>query len=111
MARKQALLEQAKSREAAAKTINVDELAKELTEVEKKRKELEAAEAELENEKKKQAWNVDTLSKPGFDHSAINKSKSKWEQEKDLTEEEKAERMAAFIKGEIRVCVCVCVCV
>ena len=44
---------------------------------------LQAAEAALEAEKKKQPWNVDTLSKPGFDHSSINKSKSKWEQERE----------------------------
>ena len=61
---------------------------------------LQVAEAALEAEKAKQPWNVDTLSKPGFDHSAINKSKSKWEQERDLTEEEKSTRMAKFIKGK-----------
>jgi len=99
LARKKALLDQAKTKEVPeAKTIKVDDLAKELKEVEKKKKELEKAEADLEKEKKKQPWNVDTLSKPGFDHSSINKSKSKWEQERELTEEEKADRMAKFIK-------------
>lgn len=101
LARKKALLEQVKTKESPTtsdKPIKVDDLAKELKEVEKKKKELDKAEAELQNEKKKQPWNVDTLSKPGFDHSSINKSKSKWEQERDLTEEEKSERMAKFIK-------------
>jgi len=101
LARKKALLEQVKTKESPTtsdKPIKVDDLAKELKEVEKKKKELDKAEAELQNEKKKQPWNVDTLSKPGFDHSSINKSKSKWEQERDLTEEEKSERMGKFIK-------------
>lgn len=99
LARKKALLDKAKTGESAvAKTINVDELSKELKEVEKKKKELDKAEAEMEQEKKKQPLNVDTISKPGFDHSSINKSKSKWEQERELTEEEKSERMTKFIK-------------
>jgi len=98
LAQKQALLEKAKTTETNTAGIKVDDLAKELKNVEKKKKELDKAEEDFEKEKKKQPWNVDTLSKPGFDHSSINKSKSRWEQEKDLTEEEKAERMAAFIK-------------
>ena len=99
LAQKQALLEKVKTTETNTAGIKVDDLAKELKNVEKKKKELDKAEEDFEKEKKKQPWNVDTLSKPGFDHSSINKSKSRWEQEKDLTEEEKAERMAAFIKG------------
>jgi len=99
LSRKKALLEKAKTKDSAeAKSIRVDDLAKELKEVEKKKQELEKVEEEMEREKKKQAWNVDTLSKPGFDHSSINKSKSKWEQERELTEEEKSERMGKFIK-------------
>jgi len=99
LSRKKALLEKAKTKDSAeAKLIRVDDLAKELKEVEKKKQELEKVEEEMEREKKKQAWNVDTLSKPGFDHSSINKSKSKWEQERELTEEEKSERMGKFIK-------------
>jgi len=106
LARKKALLEKSKAQEAsskeaaaaAAEKLRLEDLAKELADVEKKAEDLEAAEAALEAEKKKQPWNVDTLSKPGFDHSSINKSKSKWEQERDLTEEEKATRMAKFIK-------------
>lgn len=98
LAQKQALLEKAKTKESSAAGIKVDDLAKELKNVEKKKKELDKASEDFEKEKQKQPWNVDTLSKPGFDHSSINKSKSRWEQEKDLTEEEKAERMAAFIK-------------
>jgi len=97
LAKKKALLEQAKAKDAK-EGLRVDDLAKELKNVEKKKKDLDKAEAEMEKEKKKQPWNVDTISKPGFDHSSINKSKSKWEQEKDLTEEEKADRMAQFIK-------------
>lgn len=99
LTRKKALLEQVKTKEPKEeKQIRVDDLAKELKEVEKKKKELEKAEAELESEKKKQPWNVDTLSKPGFDHSSINRSKSKWEQERELTEEQKSTRMGKFIK-------------
>jgi len=97
LAKKKALLEQAQGKDTK-EGLRVDDLAKELKNVEKKKKELDKAEAEMEKEKKKQPWNVDTISKPGFDHSSINKSKSKWEQEKDLTEEEKADRMAQFIK-------------
>jgi len=98
VARKKALLAQAKEDSAAKDALNVEDLAKELKDVEKKKKELDKVEAEMEKEKQKQPWNVDTISKPGFDHSSINKSKSKWEAEKDLTEEEKADRMAQFIK-------------
>jgi len=98
LARKKALLAQAKEDSAAKDALNVADLAKELKDVEKKKKELDKVEAEMEKEKQKQPWNVDTISKPGFDHCSINKSKSKWEAEKDLTEEEKADRMAQFIK-------------
>jgi len=99
LVKKKALLDQAKGKEESSSgALKVDDLAKELKVLEKKKKELEKTEAEMEKEKKKQPWNVDTISKPGFDHSSINKSKSKWEQEKDLTEEEKSERMAQFIK-------------
>jgi len=99
LARKKALLAKAKDDSTAKdESLNVADLAKELKDVEKKKKELDQVEAEMEKEKKKQPWNVDTISKPGFDHSSINKSKSKWEEEKDLTEEEKSERMAQFIK-------------
>lgn len=41
-------------------------------------------------------WNVDTISKPGFTKTTINKAQPK--KKEDLTEEEKEKRLKQFIK-------------
>jgi len=97
LAKKRDLLKAAKKGECKD-SMQMEALDKELKEVEEKKNKIEREQEEFLKAKAKQPQNVDTLSKPGFDHSSINKSKSKWEQEKDLTEEEKSDRMAKFIK-------------
>lgn len=99
LSQKKAALDRAKKDDdREPESMKLEELSKELKSVEEKKKAIDKKEKNFEEEKKKQPLNVDTISKPGFDYSSINKSKSKWEEEKDLTEEEKASRMAEFIK-------------
>lgn len=52
---------------------------------------------ELVLEEKKQPWNVDTISKPGFEKTVIN-TMPKSQQEEELTDEEREKRMKAFVK-------------
>ncbi|XP_071791675.1 hsp90 co-chaperone Cdc37-like isoform X1 [Asterias amurensis] len=67
----------------------------ELQDLELQNKKWREKEAELENKEKLTPWNVDTLSKDGFSKTRINKDAPKVE---DLTEEERSERQATFVK-------------
>ncbi|XP_033629143.1 hsp90 co-chaperone Cdc37-like [Asterias rubens] len=67
----------------------------ELQDLELQNKKWREKEAELENKEKLTPWNVDTLSKDGFSKTRINKDAPKAE---DLTEEERSERQATFVK-------------
>lgn len=62
-------------------------------EAEKIRKEIQ----EFEKKERLQPWNVDTISKPGFAKTVINK-KPQYQPKEELTEEEKEKKMKAFIK-------------
>ncbi|XP_055606909.1 hsp90 co-chaperone Cdc37 [Uranotaenia lowii] len=75
---------------------NLDELKKSLEELEKEQKRMKDAEEELKKKEKLQPWNVDTISKDGFQKTVINKSAINKKQE--LTEDQKEMNLKDFIK-------------
>lgn len=77
-------------------TDNTAELANLLIELEKENAKLSVRENELRSKERKMPWNVDTISKPGFAKTVLNKQ-PKLPQEEELTEEEREKRMKDFI--------------
>ena len=80
-------------------TLSDSEMAiirKGLSEKEKEASEVTNREKEILEEEAKQPWNVDTLSKPGFSKSIINKPIPRTNDH--LSEEEKEEKMKNFVK-------------
>lgn len=72
------------------------QLQTQFKELELKQAELDKKAEEIRLQEKKQPWNVDTISKPGFAKTIINtKSKPSYD---DLSEEEKEIRMRDFVK-------------
>ncbi|XP_065359624.1 hsp90 co-chaperone Cdc37 [Calliphora vicina] len=82
---------------------NEDELKKELEKLEKEGKDLDRKEEELLNKEKKMPWNVDTISKPGFAKTVLNKQPTR-QPDENLTEEEKEARMKKFVKENEKLC-------
>ncbi|EDW68898.1 hsp90 co-chaperone Cdc37 [Drosophila virilis] len=78
-------------------------LKKELEKIENEGKELDRQENELLKREKKTPWNVDTISKPGFEKTVINKKPPRKAAE-DLTEEEREQRMKQFVKENEKLC-------
>lgn len=74
----------------------VGQLQKKLKELEVKQSELDGKAEEMRQQEKKTPWNVDTISKPGFEKTVINKKTTKSYDE--LSEEEKEVRMRDFVK-------------
>ena len=77
-----------KESEEKANAEELTELKSELSEMEKQEKEWKEKEEELKKKERLTPWNIDTLCHEGKSKTIINKTKV----EKDLTEEEKAER-------------------
>lgn len=103
---KQALEEEKKRVSTALKEVrekvekkdgNLTELQKSLNELEAKSKTLSLNEEKLKSKEKLAPWNVDTISKPGFAKTVINKKPEK-ENYDNLTEEEKSEKMKKFVE-------------
>uniref|UniRef100_A0A182K0E8 Hsp90 co-chaperone Cdc37 n=1 Tax=Anopheles christyi TaxID=43041 RepID=A0A182K0E8_9DIPT len=76
---------------------NLDELKKSIDELEKEQERVRQEEEELRKKEKMQPWNVDTISKPGFAKTVINKSAIN-RKEEELTEEQKEMNLREFIK-------------
>ncbi|XP_053671216.1 hsp90 co-chaperone Cdc37 [Anopheles nili] len=76
---------------------NLDELKKSIEELEKEQARVKQEEEELRKKEKMQPWNVDTISKPGFAKTVINKSAINKKPE-ELTEEQKELSLRDFIK-------------
>ncbi|XP_055844020.1 hsp90 co-chaperone Cdc37 [Episyrphus balteatus] len=76
---------------------DMEELRKELEKIEEEGKEIARIEDDLRKKEKKTPWNVDTISKPGFQKTVINKKPTKAELE-GLSEEERENRMKNFVK-------------
>lgn len=79
----------------------VSSLQLKLKELELKKSELDKKHDELRVEEKKTPWNVDTISKPAFSKTIINKTvKPSYD---DLTEEEKEVKMRDFVKDNKKI--------
>lgn len=83
--------------EKSGETSIVADLKIALQGIEKEGDDIKKVDDELKKKEKSTPWNVDTLSKPGFEKTVINKKKPR-EDEANLTEEEKDQRMNRFIK-------------
>ncbi|XP_005181397.1 hsp90 co-chaperone Cdc37 [Musca domestica] len=80
-----------------------DELKKKLEKLEKEGKDLDRREEELVKKEKKMPWNVDTISKPGFEKTVLNKQPSR-KQDENLSEEEREAKMKNFVKENEKLC-------
>ncbi|KAH8251022.1 hsp90 co-chaperone Cdc37 [Drosophila bipectinata] len=78
-------------------------LKKELEKIENEGKELDRAENEMLKKEKKTPWNVDTISKPGFEKTVINKKAGR-KPDENLSEEEREQRMKQFVKDNEKLC-------
>ncbi|EDW79535.1 uncharacterized protein Dwil_GK20531 [Drosophila willistoni] len=78
-------------------------LKKELEKIENEGKELDRIENEMLKKENKTPWNVDTISKPGFEKTVINK-KAPRKPDENLSEEEREIRMKQFIKENESLC-------
>ncbi|XP_018562619.1 hsp90 co-chaperone Cdc37 [Anoplophora glabripennis] len=81
----------------SSKENNLEDLKKSLQEAEKEAENIKNEEDELRKKDKLTPWNVDTISKPGFQKTVINKKPNRPKDE-NLTEEEREARMKQFIK-------------
>ncbi|KAI5706757.1 hypothetical protein M8J76_007848 [Diaphorina citri] len=75
---------------------NLDELKKALAELEKEAANIRKKEEDLKKKEKITPWNVDTISKPGFTKTVVNKKPPLQQGEK--SDEEKEQEMKAFVK-------------
>ncbi|XP_075164808.1 cell division cycle protein 37 [Haematobia irritans] len=82
---------------------NNEDVKKELEKLEKEGKELDRKEEELVKKEKKMPWNVDTISKPGFEKTVLNKQPER-KQDENLTEEEREVKMKNFVKENEKLC-------
>ncbi|CAG9814122.1 unnamed protein product [Phaedon cochleariae] len=76
---------------------NLETLNKNLQELEKEMEALKKEEDDFKKKDKLTPWNVDTISKPGFAKTVINKKPARPKDE-NLTEEERETRMKKFIE-------------
>lgn len=80
-----------------------EELKKQLEKLEKEGKDLDRKEEELLKKEKKMPWNVDTISKPGFAKTVLNKQAVR-KPDENLTEEEREAKMKNFVKENEKLC-------
>ncbi|KAH8385291.1 hsp90 co-chaperone Cdc37 [Drosophila serrata] len=78
-------------------------LKKELEKIENEGKELDRVETDMLKKEKKTPWNVDTISKPGFEKTVINKKAGR-KPDENLSEEEREKRMKQFVKDNEKLC-------
>ncbi|XP_015511067.2 hsp90 co-chaperone Cdc37 [Neodiprion pinetum] len=71
---------------------------KALEELKMKESEILHKEEELKKKEKLQPWNVDTIAQPGFTKTVINTKPARKEDESNLPDEEKENRMKQFVK-------------
>ena len=82
--------------EKKMKELDISEAQKELEKLKAEEKALKQKEEELTKKERLAAWNVDTLSKPGFEKTIINKGEKP--QEKHLSDEERHKELVDFIE-------------
>lgn len=71
---------------------------KQLTELDKKTKDLTLHEQSIQTKERKAPWNVDTISKPAFSKTVINTKVTRGTDDASLTEEEREQKMKEFVK-------------
>lgn len=76
---------------------DVKKLESSLSELEVQSKKIQEHEAAMKKKEQKTPWNVDTISKPGFAKTVINKEAIR-PKYSDMTEDEKEEQMKVFVK-------------
>lgn len=76
---------------------DVKKLESSLSELEVKAKQIQEHEAVMKKKEQKTPWNVDTISKPGFAKTVINKETIR-PKYSDMSEDEKEEQMKVFVK-------------
>ncbi|RZF37324.1 hypothetical protein LSTR_LSTR005656 [Laodelphax striatellus] len=77
---------------------DVTELRKALDQLKVEAENLKEQEKDLSQKEKVTPWNVDTISKPGFSRTVVNKKPEKKPEEENVTDAEWEERMEVFIK-------------
>lgn len=77
---------------------DIDSLKKQLESLEKDRLKFTKEQEELLRKEKKMPWNVDTISKPGFEKTLINKPPPRPNYD-NMSEEEKEKNLRIFIKA------------
>lgn len=75
----------------------LEELKQKLKVLEVEAEEIRKKDEDIKKKEKVTPWNVDTISKPGFAKTVINK-KTPRQKEEQLSEEEREQRMKKFIK-------------
>lgn len=76
---------------------DAEKLKKDLEELEKEAQKLKLEEQNLKKKEKLTPWNVDTISKPGFEKTVINRKLTQKEYD-EMTDEEKEQHMKDFVK-------------
>lgn len=76
------------------------EVKQQLTDLEKKSKDLTLHEKSIESKERKAPWNVDTISKPAFSKTIINTQAIRATSDAHLSEEEREQRMKQFVKEQ-----------
>ncbi|XP_065061951.1 hsp90 co-chaperone Cdc37-like [Rhopilema esculentum] len=90
------LKERMKKLEVEGKKDQLKLLQAEIDELKRQEEHFRKKEKELIDEEKAQPWNIDTLSKPGFQKTVINKVEPK--QKKNVSDEEQMENWNKFLK-------------
>lgn len=99
--KKQLEVVQEQIKSSAGDEEKLNQLQTKLKELELKKAELDKKTEDLRVEEKKTPWNVDTISKPAFSKTIINKTtKPSYD---DLSEEEKEVRMRDFVKDNKKI--------
>ncbi|XP_012259615.2 hsp90 co-chaperone Cdc37 [Athalia rosae] len=94
-------LKEAKEKLAKAGEQDSEEVVavrKSLEELEVKESEMRSKEEELKKKEKLQPWNVDTIARPGFTKTVINKKEPRKTDDSDLPDEEKENIFKQFVK-------------
>ncbi|KAE8750820.1 hypothetical protein FOCC_FOCC002531 [Frankliniella occidentalis] len=87
-----------KLEDAKKQGLDMSELSKALKSLEKEEEEINKKANELKSKEKVTPWNVDTISKPGFDKTVLNVA-PKRPKDEDLPEEEREKKMREFVKA------------
>lgn len=100
-AKKNVALKKAEAESKLQTESDKSKIQNELKNIEEEAKKLLLKEDEIKKEEKLQPWNIDTLSKPKFSKTIINK-KDDTKSYEEMTDEEKEQHMRKFVKENER---------